>query len=200
VNVTAMDTRVQEILAGATVDGAIVRLASGRLKRAEYIKVDKVLVGLGGKWDRRAGGHRFPFDPSGIIQEVTATGNYVNRAQELQFFETPEPLADRMAVLADVGEGCRVLEPSAGLGALVRPLVRLGAHVTAVEMDHHNAEQLSSLSSDVHEGDFLKWATGASLFDAVVMNPPFARRQDIEHVKDAWRLLRLQIVRLPAPP
>ena len=40
------------------------------LDRKLYMKVDKVLKALGGKWDRRVGGHLFSVDPTDIIEQA----------------------------------------------------------------------------------------------------------------------------------
>ncbi len=91
----------------------------------------------------------------------------------------------------------QVLEPSAGQGALAVPLLQAGAILTAYELDADNFAKLTSnLANEanhgftLHHGDFLK-AAPLPLFDRVVMNPPFTRRQDIHHVRHAFRFLRV---------
>src|SRR5581483_3918238 len=51
--------------------------------------------------------------------------------------------ADRIAVLADVGPGDRVVEIGPGLGSLTTALIATGAHVTAVELDARLAAVLA---------------------------------------------------------
>lgn len=97
--------------------------------------------------------------------------------------------------LAGIREGDRVLEPSAGEGALVAAIERRGASVFAVEYDARRAALLRSRfpGAIVEAGDFMALtpeATGGT-FDAVVMNPPFALegqpQADIDHVMHATR-------------
>lgn len=153
---------------------------------------DKVLKAMGGKWNRKAGGHKFAFDPSTLLADALGTGKAVNRQQTLQFFETPADLAQKLVVLAGVNPGGMVLEPSAGHGRLVKPALERGADVVAVELDPTNADVLSRIGGvEVHQADFLEWAKYEKRrFDAAVMNPPFSGNQDIRHIKAAWNLLR----------
>ena len=112
----------------------------------------------------------------------------------------PEPLAQRMIQLAQLATGDWLLEPSAGLGRLIRPLFTLDvrlAGILAVEIDRDRADRLALLVQDragVICGDFLGYAAEpaalGTAYDAVLMNPPFADSQDIAHIRAAWSLLR----------
>lgn len=193
-----IDDFTRSVLERGTIEGNVLKLP-GQLDRADYLKVDKVLKGLGGKWDRKAGGHVFPFDPAELIDKAANEGAYVDRKQELQFFETPDALASDMVMRAGIKPGDKVLEPSAGHGAIVAPLLAAGATVTAIDIDYQNLKALKKRTG--LEGlhiDFLTWATptdefAATMglqFDAVVMNPPFRNNQDIRHIRAAWAMLK----------
>lgn len=187
-----------DVLGRATVEGNVIILPPVQIDRPVYDAVNKVLEAMGGTWNRKAGGHIFPTDPSGALIAALAGGRAekaLDRKQTLQFFETPEPLAERMAELAGIKAGDLVLEPSAGLGRLVKPLLARGARVVTVEIDPENSEVLRGLDViGVHLSDFLLWGKRqhrqGSRFDAVVMNPPFSQNQDIRHIQAAWNLLR----------
>ncbi len=102
-------------------------------------------------------------------------------------FETPESLAEQMCELAGIVPGMTMLEPSAGKGRIVRAAQKLGAKVTAVEVQHG----LFAETCDTYETDFLKLdALGLGPFDCVVMNPPFSRGQDARHIRHAATFLR----------
>lgn len=133
------------------------------------------------------------------------------------FYPTPPTLASHVVDLLGTVKGRRVLEPSAGLGALVEPLLARGAAVTAVEFDPARARYLEArykpAGAIVRAGDFLGYgpaeaAEDGGLFDAVAMNPPFGvegrRFADIDHVLHALALLRpggeLVAVMSPATP
>ncbi|QCO00486.1 SAM-dependent methyltransferase (plasmid) [Azospirillum argentinense] len=183
---------VATVLGQATVRGNAIILPPGQLARPLYDAVNKVLTAMGGKWNRKAGGHLFAQDPRAILDEALGTGKAVNRQQTLQFFQTPEDLGERMAELAGIRAGDLALEPEAGHGRLVKPMLARGAEVVAVEIDPVNANVLSRIGGiEVHQDDFLEWAKRERRrFDKVVMNPPFTGNQDIRHVMAAFGLLR----------
>lgn len=110
-----------------------------------------------------------------------------------QLFQTPEPLAARLAELAELSPGLAVLEPSAGLGRLVRPALAAGCRVHAVETDATLAGELFHAFPEVtlSQRDFLGMEPDpAAPFDRVMMNPPFHMRADVRHVLHALRFLR----------
>lgn len=103
-----------------------------------------------------------------------------------QLFQTPEHIAERMASMACISPSCRILEPSAGLGRLLGPiLAQGGADILAVEKDAALAGGLfrSFPSVRLAQGDFLARHFGE--FDRIVMNPPFHMRSDIAHIRHA---------------
>jgi predicted RNA methylase len=74
-----------------------------------------------------------------------------------------------------------VLEPSAGEGALIRPLLRVNKQirVLAYEVDPHNVEKLASLGGrvTVFAEDFLNAEVQSA--DLTIMNPPYELDQDV---------------------
>ena len=182
---------IADILKNGRVDGDIFFLPDGQLDRPTYTAVNKVLSGLGGKWDRKIGGHTFPFNPEDALNEALETGGFESRQQKLQLFETPADLATHMAELACLMTGSKVLEPSAGPGRLARAAICFGATVEAVEIDKINCGKLGEIDgvTILHEGDFLG-VVPDERFDAVLMNPPFAKGQDIGHIMHAFDFLK----------
>lgn len=186
---------VQNVLATAEVDGLVVRLPT-ELERATYLAVNKVLEGLGGAWNRKAKGHVFIADPREAIEHALIEGSFTDPDQLHQFFETPPDVAAELVRLAKVKPGMRVLEPSAGRGAIVHAMADWGVTVDAVELDlRHRDSLLAALNrtgtrgSSYFGSNFLNlfpWAT----FDAVVMNPPFANGRDVAHVTHALKFLK----------
>jgi 16S rRNA (adenine1518-N6/adenine1519-N6)-dimethyltransferase len=86
----------------------------------------------------------------------------------------------RIARLAGVGEGDRVLEIGAGLGSLTLALLETGARVTALEVDRHVLpvlrEVVEPAGATVVEGDALHQDWAALLGDepwALVANLPY---------------------------
>lgn len=151
-----------------------------------------------------ADGKDRPADPDAPLRDRKST-----LAKNLGFFPTPEPLARFVvdeAALA-VPRTLRILEPSAGTGALVDLMAagfpawdaEAGGHrevrhrIDAVEIDRTRAFDLRAAGrcSAVILGDFLSvLPEETGLYDRVVMNPPFDRERDIDHVTHAWSFLR----------
>lgn len=109
-----------------------------------------------------------------------------------QLFPTPIELAGRIAEEANIQEGARVLEPSAGTGRLIQA-IRARVELVAVELNHGLAEQLRAAFplADARCSDFLQ-CTPEQLgtFDRIVMNPPFTDSADVLHVSHALRFLK----------
>ncbi len=186
---------VRGVLERSVITGNSVRLPEGQLERPLYVAVDKVLKAAGGKWNRGMGVHVFPSDPREALGLALESGEITNQQQANQAFYTPADLANRIVQLADIGPGSRVLEPSAGEGALVGSAVGAGADIVAVEQNQKDYAILSTKFGDratICLGDFLGFApAGLGTFDAVVMNPPFTRGQEVVHVRHAMKFLKL---------
>jgi predicted RNA methylase len=183
---------VAAVLTEATIIGTMLKLPAGQLDRKLYASTDKVLNALGGKWDRRKGGHVFPFDPTANLSEILGGKPLVSRQQKLQLFETPPALAERLCKMINVGEGDVCLEPSAGLGRIVSAFSACSpTEIIAVEIDQHNADALieTGWHTRLIVGDFLAQCPSDVSATAIVMNPPFSRNQDIRHVRHAFNCL-----------
>lgn len=108
-------------------------------------------------------------------------------------FYTPESLADRLAEWAVISGSERILEPSAGDGALLKACLRRAqqrvgngkepVYALAVDIDPVACSSLRSAFGNKHhivEGDFLALAPGDfEKFDSVIANPPFTRNHAI---------------------
>lgn len=116
-----------------------------------------------------------------------------NKAAEgVDYFATPEPVGYKMVQWAELKDGDRVLEPSAGHGAISRffspntdntiiePSSRLAPQA---QMNTDNAKLINGYFEDLHIGN---------KYDAVTMNPPFGTggKTAVEHVAKAFKHLR----------
>jgi type I restriction-modification system DNA methylase subunit len=185
---------VRDVLARSTITADRVVLPPGQLDRKLYADVNKALEGAGGKWDRKAKAHLFERDPREALGLVSETGEVVNVKQALQAFYTPDALADRVAALAELEPGMRVLEPSCGEGSLVRAVLRrepkIGS-IHGIDIDTSAWSKVCALTQAGSCGDFLQITPAEiGLFDAIVMNPPFTKGQDMAHVLHAWSFLK----------
>lgn len=187
-----------------------LRLPAETLDRKIYLDVNKVLEGAGGKWNRSLRVHSFPSDPRKILGLAVEEGIGRNVKTERQAFYSPPVVARRVVELAEMGEdsfpnGLDVLEPSAGQGALVRavfeenPRCRLDAY----ENDPATRDALEALEKEITnagigsfwfstEADFLSEPVSMAhgQYDRVLMNPPWAKGQDVAHVLHALRFLK----------
>lgn len=182
-------------------NGTRVRIVE-QLDRKLYTETNKVLEALGGKWSRSDKAHVFPADV-GERMEATILAGEIRTSADLGFFATPSTTgAALIRFVGGIDKTHRVLEPSAGEGALVRTILDAGAsgpNVVACEIDEARAARLrSEFSADgvaVIHGDFL--AAGGSGNDRVIMNPPFGRKVKaatggdwMDHVRHAFTFLR----------
>lgn len=174
------------------------------LDRKLYLATNQVLEACGGAWSRKAKAHLFTATAGAraLVEAVVATGSYVDPKAN-DFYATPAKLADQLVARAVrgharvlAGVSVRMLEPSAGKGAIVDAARRcLGNQVSlyAVELLPDNVAALHAKGGvAVWEDDFLKLRPGSEgigYFDVVVMNPPFTGQQDIDHVGHAYSFL-----------
>lgn len=177
---------VLKVLDAATIDGALLTL-NGNLDRKLYVETNKVIEAAGGKWNRSKKAHVFEGEAIDAIEPIILTGEYARTKQDFGQFDTPADLAETVVDLADVRAGMSVLEPSAGIGRIAAAARQAGAHVTCWEIDAKRAEKLTDYALNI--GDFLA-AEPINAFDRVVMNPPFAKQDDIRHVTHAHKFLK----------
>jgi 16S rRNA (adenine1518-N6/adenine1519-N6)-dimethyltransferase len=74
--------------------------------------------------------------PREITERLARIGRRPSRALGQNFVADPNTVR-RIAWLAGVGPGDRVVEVGAGLGSLTLALAETGAAITAIEVDHH---------------------------------------------------------------
>lgn len=130
-----------------------------------------------------------------------ADDEYRRKLEGLQFssipgyFPTPKAVVERMIQLADIEPSHKVLEPSAGHGAIVDGILSAGVPWQNITLVEYNATLASILAHKyrlVYPGDFLEktaWEIGGP-FDRIIMNPPFEKGQDIKHIKHAITMLK----------
>lgn len=106
------------------------------------------------------------------------------------FFPTPGPLVARMLQLAKLQPGMNCLEPSAGKGDIATAIEAAGCDVFCIEQNYSLVEILNAKGLQVHRGDFLQVCDNGRRYDRVVMNPPFEKGQDAEHVMRAFKWLK----------
>jgi phospholipid N-methyltransferase len=192
----------QEALQKCTVENNVVKLPDVQLDRKVYIEVAKALEGIGGKWNKKAAG--FIFSPGHEDQIDTMlcrvqAGENINFKKEFQYFPTPDDIAEFMVELADIRQYDRILEPSAGQGAIVDKILDkcdntnsvtlcelMEQNVTVLHKKYGHSKNVLPITCSA---DFLKQPPTA-LFDKIIANPPFTKNQDILHIHHMELMLK----------
>lgn len=164
----------------------IVYLPLGQLDRKTYMAVNKCLEAIGGKWNRKEKGHIFKDYPVDIFENLLLTGEVEDIKKEFQFFETPKELAKQMIEMAELKEGDDILEPSAGQGAIADE-IKIG-DLFVNELNKKNYKVLLEKYKQATNYDFMESRLG--LFDKIIMNPPFSKQQDVDHILRAFDHLK----------
>lgn len=187
-----IDNQVLAVLSAATVEERTVTL-NGQLDRNLYTRTNKVLEAAGGKWDRKAKAHVFVGDAAERMDQIILTGEVAVPKDEFEFFPTPPAVVARLLEFADIEPGMRLLEPSAGRGAIAWPCAEAGAIVDCYEIQQGNAFHVAmNAPHDLGRtvtADFLT-IEPEPVYDRVVMNPPFSRQADVKHVQHALDFLK----------
>jgi len=181
-----IEQEIKEILGKCRIEGNVVYLPQGQLDRDIYMKVNKCLTGIGGKWNRKQKGHIFDTNPQELFNKILDTGERIDLKKDNQFFETPRELAIKVVEMAEITDDCSVLEPSAGLGAIADEIDNM-RDITLIEKNEIFANKLREKHyANVICDDFMN--TGMK-YDRIIMNPPFTKQQDIQHALHAYSCL-----------
>ena len=179
-------TEIQRTLRACDVSTNVVKLPS-QLSPQLYKDVKKLLENIGGKWSTPFQGFEFKHDARPLVAQLVA-GEKVNLKQDFQYFATPQHIVDRMISLADIQLTDRVLEPSAGQGAIADTLDGMCASVDLCEFMPQNREILEEKGYDIFCHDFLEMSVG-NTYNKIIANPPFSKDQDCKHVLKMYKHL-----------
>ena len=180
----------EEILPLCIVEGFVLKLPGELDYKGEYIPFKQKMDLIGGKWTGgKVMGFKFATDPNELLGLVKGDTSKVKK--ESQFFGTPEHVADFMLSLVSIYNSDRVLEPSAGRGALVEAIRRN----TTVDVECYENMEINQVFLKKVEGvkfmggDFLA-ANIKEKYDVIIANPPFSNNQDIEHIRKMYTSLK----------
>ncbi len=183
-----ISNEVIEVLAKSNVDGNTLEITQ-QLDRDLYLKVNKVLKAIGGKWASAKKRHVFTSDVESILQNIILTGEYTDAQTEFQFFPTPDELAKQLVSEAEIRDNEICLEPSAGHGAIAKYM----PGCDCIELNPDNRKILVERGFNVIAEDFMTFEPQKD-YDVIVMNPPFCKQQDIAHVTKAIHLAKRCVV------
>lgn len=167
----------------------------GQLDRKQYMSINEVLETIGLKWNRKEKAHIFDGDMlEEAIAEIIESGEcetLKETIKKFQFYPTPSEVVEYMITLADLEDGNSILEPSAWKWAIAKFFPK-NSNVTLVELNQECYECLKNDPEidtiDIVNMDFLEYSSTA--FDRIIMNPPFAKSQDVKHILHAYSMLK----------
>jgi len=137
-------------------------------------------------------------DRYGVITRSLEEENKINLNNKIKefrgmkipgFFPTPDGLIDMMIDHAELEDGLSCLEPSAGLGNIPDRVKEKGydCHWQCIERHYSLAEILTLKGYNSICGDILEVTfDGNKTWDRIIMNPPFEKGQDIDHVSHCY--------------
>ena len=166
------------------------------LDRKLYVDTNKVLEGLGFKWNKKSKSHINSEDVSEKFYNMIDTGEWLDVKKELQYFATPKKLVDSMTSLIDWKKGMKVLEPSFGMGNIGFNLPDMELEVDGIEINGEFVDilkksiQINSNSYTLQNVDFMEFEPNDYKYDVIIANPPFSKLQDIKHFNKMLELLK----------
>lgn len=190
-----MKDTLKKDLEALTCEGNVASLPSAPLN--DYATLKKTLTKANGKYKKNA--FVFPNQAQDVINTLLG-GTVVDFKKEFQFFATPPELAQQMvSQLIGVEESPRVLEPSAGHGALIDAMIqyRPMSDIVGIELSDLNYRTLQGKYKELpsvvslFKTDFLAENVGLHepKYDVILANPPFTKNQDIDHIMKMYELL-----------
>lgn len=183
----------EEILQRCSFKDNVLYLPQVQLNKKSYATVKQWVEEAGGKWTGgKVQGFTFDFDATRVASILTR-GERCNLAQEFQFFETPPGVADWLvSLVGEIHAGMRVLEPSAGRGAIVKAIHRVCQEVTVdcYELMPENREFLETIQNARVMGENFEEEHATYQYDIIVANPPFSKNQDIRHLRRMYAWLK----------
>ena len=97
-------------------------------------------------------------------------------------------VARQLVELAGIDENSRVLEPSAGIGNIADQIRTVTKNIDVIEQMSNFRELLQLKDYNLVGYDFLEYQPEKS-YTHILMNPPFSKNQDIQHLKHAYSML-----------
>lgn len=182
---------VEDILKHCTLENNVMKLPQVQFNKKSYAEAKKWIEEAGGSWmGGKVQGFTFPFNAERVFN-ILHEGKRCNLQHDFQFFATPPEVADWLVMLAGgVHDDEKVLEPSAGTGAIIDAIHRScpDVIVDCYELMPENKEILSKKDNiRILGDDFTK--CDIAQYDKIIANPPFSKNQDIRHVRRMYECL-----------
>lgn len=157
-----------------------------KLPLSEFAKVKHLLESLGAIWTSgKVQGYIFNEKTKAYFQEYLKSGKLPD-LNPLDYYPTPKEIVSQLSKIINPKNKKRILEPSAGDGAIAVSLRNKNPNVDVIELDDNRRSMLREQGFNVIGDDFLAY-NGANKYDAIYMNPPFTGAE--KHIEKAFSLL-----------
>lgn len=171
-------------------------LLQGALDRKLYTDTNKVLDGIGLKWNKKLKCHISTEDITEKWYNMIDTGEWLDIKKELQYFPTPTNIVKDMCNLVYWKEGMKVLEPSCGSGQIAFNLPDMKLEIDCIEINKDMADKCNmsypqnSNFYNIMNLDFMEFENNEYKYDVIIANPPFSKLQSIKHFNKMVELLK----------
>lgn len=165
-------------------------LSANSLTDDEYDEIKPSIEAIGGHWRERYKGFVFSYNPADRLQKLSSEppviSEYRKWQDSTQYFPTPVSVVKRMLNICEINENTRILEPSAGRGAILDHIPC--GHLQIIEPDPINCTYLKKKGYKVIPYSFEEAVEEGMIrpYNLVLMNPPFTRQRDIKHILLAY--------------
>jgi hypothetical protein len=172
-------------------DNTLLLPKTFRFNKDQYSAVKQIMQKAGGLYKKNC----FVFKEDALtVYNRIINGEDFNLKKKFNFFATPDSLADYLVKLSNIKKGYKILEPSAGQGAIVNAIVREypSIYVDVCESMEINQDVLEN-NSNTHFicPDFLNIPEQYfEYYDTIIANPPFSKNQDIDHITKMYDCLK----------
>lgn len=156
-----------------------------QLDRKLYLSVNQVLERIGGKWNRKEKAHVFDSNPTERLEIVINSG-IIDPKIKTGYFPTPPEIVKLMIELLEMHPDDVILEPSAGQGHIADYLPKDKLLIGEILPENRQILKEKGYKNIVFS-DFLKYEFEG--VKKIIMNPPFEKQVDIDHVLHAYKYL-----------
>ena len=171
----------KELLKLFTAEGEYIYLPDFQIDRDFYKECKETIESYGYKYKSKKFYKQKADAEKDLIDMINGV-EVLSARKKFDFFPTPQKIVDIAQELLEHDDNSRILEPSCGIGNLVKGLEKF---VDAVEINEDCVKELKDKGIKVVKGDFLEETP--KRYDYIIMNPPFGNRNDCKHTIRAYK-------------
>ncbi len=180
------------------IEGCDLYLPTYQVDQSVFPKLKRIIEGIGGKWVTKSQSFAFNDNPIDLFTRA-CTGESINLDRSFKkktnYFPTPLSVIEKMNEYFDVSADMRILEPSAGEGAICDYLMKEygGKNYSfSVDVCEKHVPFMAGLANKGYRvvgTDFMEMVKPDRGYHLILANPPFSKNQDVIHFKRMYELL-----------